>query len=282
MYYILISKVKNDDEDAILEGESRYLNRIECNFQQGLSLPVADITTPIKFKISEFSLRGVMTDHLSIDDITGPIFSLKTQELFASLAISNIEYYQLKLIDEFPDVDKPPVEKNKKEEKKVIEYTNYFIANVVGLVDCVDHEQSIAEYYYSPELKQQMKEDAASKDYATDKNAPDNPNEIDFITKLVLDETKIDPALKVFRLLDQPDLLVFHESVVEAIKKENLSGFVFVPVAEYTDAIPDEVEEEKEEKQISVAPAAPVTETPVTEAPKKETKNKSGFRFLID
>jgi hypothetical protein len=284
MYYILAPQVENDNEDAILEGYSQYLKRIDCNFKEGLSLPSDDIEIPILFNIGEYTLRGTMTDHLSIDDIPSPIFSLKTQELFASLAISNIEYYQLKLIDEFPETDKPPVDKNKKQEKKVIEYNNYFIANVVGLVDCVDHEQSVVEYYYPPELKQQLKEDAGTVDPAMSKEVLDNPNEIDFITKLVLDETKIDPALKVFRLLDQPDLLVFHESVVEAIKKGNLSGFVFVPVAEYTDAIPDEVEEEKEEKQISVVapPAVPVTEVAAAETPKKETKNKSGFRFLID
>jgi hypothetical protein len=280
MYYILNQQIENDDKDAILEGVFVDLENEDYSFSNGQSLVKKRIELPIVFKINQYTLRGSMTDHLSIDDIPGPIFSLKTQGLFQSSAIDNIEYYQLKLIDEFPE-DNKPSEKNKKEEKKVIEYDNYFIANVVELVDCVDHEKSIVEYYYPPELKQQLKEDAASRDVATDKSAPDNPNEIDFITKLVLDDTKIDPSLKIFRLLDQPDLLVFHESIVEAIKKENLSGFVFVPVAAYTDAISDEPEEE-EEQQPAVAPAATVAEVTVVEAPKQETKSKSGFRFLID
>jgi hypothetical protein len=273
MYYILTSGTENDNEDAILEGESIYLDRIECYFNEGLPLPFDDIDVPIIFRIDEFALRGTITDHLSIDDIPGPIFSLKTQELLKSLAVDNIEYYQLKLIDEFPEDDTTLNKKNVKEEKKVIEYNNYFIANVIGLVDCIDHEKSIAEYYYPQELKQQIKEDALASDPDKNKDASDdNPNEIDFITKLVLDETKIDPALKIFRLMDQPDLLVFHESVVEAIKKENLSGFVFVPVSEYTDAIPDEPEEKEQEPVAS----------PVAEPPKKETKSKSGFGFLVD
>ena len=123
------------------------------------------------------------------------------------------------------------------------------------------------------------------------KNNPfsdENPNDIDFITKLVLDESKIDPALKVFRLKDQPNLLVFHEDIVKAIRKEKLSGFVFVPVSEYTDAIPDDdadTEEKKDEKEKSANANIISEQKPLSaESPQQEEneKKKSRFDFFSD
>jgi len=79
-------------------------------------------------------------------------------------------------------------------------------------------------------------------------------NTIDFIRHLVFDDSKIPEDIKIFRLKDCPRILVFKEEVVEAIKKAGLTGFVFTPLEEYTDEIPDndddddELEEEMEEK----------------------------------
>jgi hypothetical protein len=271
MYYILNGNVENDDKDAILEGIFTDIENEDYSFCTGRSLAKNHIETPIIFHISEYALRGTMTDHLSVDDINGPIFSLKTKEFFKTLAIASIEYYQLTLLDEFSESHEieNQKEKNKEEKhKKVIEYTNYFIANVVSLVDCVDHENSILEYFFPPESRNKTQETTIANHAANDPFANDNPNDIDFITKLVLDESKIDPALKVFRLFDQPNILIFHESLVELIQKEGLSGFVFIPVEKYTEAIPDEEEsnEEEEEKQ---------------EDPVQQKKRKS-FSFYLD
>ncbi|HKR05902.1 MAG TPA: DUF1629 domain-containing protein [Bacteroidia bacterium] len=275
MNYILTSKVENDREDAILSGDSIYLKRIECSFREGVSLPVEDIIAPILFKIDVFSLRGIMTDHLNLSDIPGPIFSLKVKNLFEKIGLKNIQYFLLTLRDEFPEGMK---EDNKIDEKKqIIEYKNFFIANVVGLVDCVDHEKSALDYFFPPELRNKEKEIG---DEINNPFAGENPNDIDLITKLVLDESKIDPALKMFRLKDKPQILVFHESVVEQIRKEKLSGFVFVPVEKYTELITDddenkgqEQEEKKEEKPEIKQPA------PEPKQPPKEIK-KSRFTFL--
>jgi hypothetical protein len=286
MYYILTNNIENDREHAILDGRSAYLIRIDCSFRQGLPLPSDDIDVPIPFNLYEYTLRGTMTDHLSINDISGPVFSQKTKSFFERLEITNIEYYQLKLIDEFPNGDKEYIIK-----PKPVEYNNYFIANVVGLVDCIDHEQSILEYFYPPELKNQNEETSLNSRDENNPFAGENPNDIDFITKLVLDETKIDPALKIFRLFDKPDLLVFHESVVKAIRKEKLSGFVFVSVSEYTDVIPDDDEDkrEKEEPQQKEVLKEPAKKEVFKEPPKQpdqkdpppETKKRK-FNFFIE
>ncbi len=278
-YYILNGKVENENEDAILEGVFVDVENEDYLFYKGFSLEKKGISTPIVFKIEQYALRGTMTDHLSIDDINGPIFSQKVINLLKAHAVNNIEYYPLTIRDEFPEVEKTELQKNKKEEKKEIEYTNYFIANVVGLVDCINHEQSIGEYYYPPELRQQLKEE---KEAQAETTTTDNPNEFDFITKLILDERKITPTMKVFRLLDRPDLLIFHDSIVEAIRKKNLSGFVFVPVTEYTDAITDEEEERMPApKHETTDPVSEQPETARKEEP-KGPKRKSGFSFLID
>jgi hypothetical protein len=256
MFYILVSEVENDQEDAILEGEFTDIEIEDYSFQTGTSLSKDKLELPICFIIDEFALRGKMTDHLSIDDIPGPIFSLKTKNLFAKIPITNIEYYQLNILDKFPEI-KVGSPKEDDEDKQVTEYTNYFITNVIGLVDCVDHDKSVLEYFYPPELRNLQDEAQDSMNETNNPFADENPNEIDFITKLVLDETKIDPTLKIFRLKDKPDLLVFDESVVNLIRKKKLSGFVFVPVSEYTDVIPDddkkeEVSNEPEQKKTSV------------------------------
>jgi len=265
--------------DAILDGESDYLIRIDTLFNEGLSLPSDDIDTPISFTFDEYTIRGNMTDHLNVNSIPGPVVSLKTKTLFEKLNVNNIEYYQLKLRDEFPNGDKEYLIKPKPQI-----YNNYFIANVAGLVDCVYHERSVLEYFYPPELRNPDEE--ALTNFSNENNpfANENPNDIDLVTKLVLDETKIDPSLKVFRLFDKPDLLIFHESIVNAIRKDKLSGFVFVPVEEYTDVIKDE--EAKENKE-------PVAVKALTDAEQKEMSKipeqkehpsppKRKFNFFVD
>jgi hypothetical protein len=286
MYHILTNKVENDRRDAILDGRSDYLDRIETSFDQGLPLPSEDIILPILFEIDEFAIRGNMTDHLNVTDIPGPVFSLNSKIFLEKQSIVNIEYYQLTLLDEFVGVQigtptKPQIE------LKTIEYTDYFIANVVGLVDCIDHQESILQYFYPPELRNQEKKEDGQEDI-NDPFAGENPNDIDFITKLVLDESKIDPVLKVFRLKDQPNLLVFHESIVEQIRKEKLSGFVFVPVEKYTDAIPDDDDDEKveqettelEQKKAVVQPKqAP---EPIAPKPIEESTEPKKRRFFFE
>ena len=281
MYHVLINKLENDDSDAILEGQSDYLDRIESSFREGITMPSEDILLPIVFEIDEFAVRGKMTDHLNVSDIPGPVFSLAAKTLFEKQSIKNIEYFQLILIDEFPNG------KKKMEEKKAIKYKDYFIANVVGLVDCIDHEKSVLEYFYPPELRN-SEENMIGDNDENNPFAGENPNDIDFITKLVLDETKIDPSLKVFRLKDQTNLLVFHESIVEQIKKEKLSGFVFVPVDKYTDAIQDEDEkvEDKilypQQKQIPTPPKPKEEPAPPTQKEEATDKKKGRFDSLLN
>ena len=285
MYYILTNNIEDDRNDAILDGISTYLNRIDCSFRQGLQLPSEDIDVPILFELYEYTLRGKMTDHLVISSITGPIFSQKTKAFFEKRKISNIEYYQLTLRDKFPNGDKEYFIK-----PGSVEYKNYFIANVVGLVDCVDHEKSILEYFYPPELRNPDEEIKLADNDENNPFAGENLNDIDLVIKLVLDETKIDSALKVFRLFDKPDLLVFHESVVRAIRKEKLSGFVFVPVSEYTDVIKDDDENNQEiEEPQKEASKEPVKKEIKPEPPKQPEKkeepaqtSKRKFSFFIE
>src|SRR5687767_9004468 len=120
MFYILLSHIENDQVDAILEGSFTDVEIEDYSFQSGFSVKMDEIDLPILFTIYEYTLRGRMTDHLSVDDIPGPVYSHKTKALFESLAIRNIEYYQLNLIDEFAESDYDEPRKNDKE-KRVVE-----------------------------------------------------------------------------------------------------------------------------------------------------------------
>lgn len=297
MYYVLLDNVENDEEDAILEGKFGNDELAEFSFNTGLSIRKCKFDIPVRFTFDEFALRGTMTDFLSVDEVRGPVFSATTQDLFHKLGINCIEYFQMILVDEFPESHAEA-----KDKKKVIEYADYFIGNVVGLVDCVDHHKSVLEYFYPEEIRQDEGGHTANDDDANNPFAGENLNEIDFITHLVLDESKIDPSLKIFRLKDKPDLVVFHEDVVNEIRKEKLTGFVFVPVDQYTDAIPDddEPEQREEENAPEQQPASlpksepkpepqgpPPTELkPITEPrqPLEEAgeKKKPRSRFFID
>lgn len=239
-YYILTNLIEDDSEDAILDGRCPFLERIPYLFNEGQSLAKEKIPQPIEFLLDINTLRGKMTDHLSIDGIEGVVFSSNVVDLLKKIQMENIEYFSLSIVDNFSNADSVALAKLRGSsiDYKIKKYENYLIANIANKVDCVNHQKSKLEYFYPDEIKEQAKE------FNTDKTI--NFNDIDLITSLVLDETKIPTDMKIFRLYDQPNILVFHEDIVKAIKKEGLSGFVFVPLEKYTEVLSDEEEEENQ------------------------------------
>ena len=236
-YYIHISELEDEDNDAILAAYSDYLDRIRVKLDSGIELPMEDILIPIKVFAEEASLRGKMTDHLILDDLECGVITQKGIDLLNSLNISNIQYLPIILNDPYSNAE-AVLEAELKDEKLEFKekiYEQYSLFNVVGLADCIDHNKSDLDYYSTPieipdDLPEEMKE-AFQQEEDLD---------VDFIRKLVLDEEKIPDDISVFRLKDCPRILVFKEDVVKAIREAGLSGFVFVPLEEYTDEIPDD------------------------------------------
>ncbi len=255
MYYILLDELSDSEQAAILEGEYGDLETEDFPFDEGTAIPKPGFDLPVEFSLYINVLRGVMTDKLSVENIAGVVFSEKVKGFLVEQGLNNIEFYPMQITDKFSNLEE--VQKAEFQDKKINYqskiYDNYYIANIVGLVDCVDHAASELEYF-SPRLT--IPEDMPDNMKATLTQEEDN--DIDFIYKLVLDESKISTDLQIFRLKDCPRIIVFKEEIVNAIREAQLTGFVFIPLTEYTDEIPDEEEDETVGSSEDKATPAPV------------------------
>jgi len=173
MYWILSNEFVDEDNDADLSGDVNLDLGEEVSFDDGV--PVATSIAKIILTLNADSQMGVMTDHLSIDEIHGLVFSDRLRELLGSTKVNNVQYFDFDIYDP----------------KSSMVYENYKIANVVGLVDCVDKDKSDLKYFNSGNIKR--------------------------IRKLALDESKIPPELKIFRLSNRSTLTVVHQSIKDAI-----------------------------------------------------------------
>ncbi len=190
MYWILANELEDEDKDADLSGETSIELGNTLTFDEGVSnaeVPVPDIV----LTLDGDSRMGRMTDCLAITEIYGLVFSSRLRELLDSIGINNIEYYKLEIV-------------NPRSGKK---FSDYYIANVVGLVDCVDREKSELKYFDDGDIKR--------------------------IRKLVLDQSRIPSKLRIFRLAKRTILTVVHQSVKEVIESAGLTGCVFYRPEEY-------------------------------------------------
>ncbi len=190
MYWILANELEDEDKDADLSGETGIELGGTVTFDEGVSnskMRIPDIT----LTLDADSRIGRMTDNLAITEVYGLVFSSRLRELLDSLGIDNIEYYNLEMVD--PRTGE--------------KFSDYKIANVVGLADCVDREKSDLKYFDDGDIKR--------------------------IRKLVLDESRIPSKLRIFRLAGRTILTLVHRSVKEAIEKAGISGCVFYKPEEY-------------------------------------------------
>lgn len=187
MYWVLSNEFVDEDNDAELTGNINLSDDI--SFDDGV---VVDAFVPkIILTLNNDSRMGNMTDHLSIDEACGLVFSKRLRDLLQNIAVDNIQYFDFDIVDpKTNDV-----------------YTDYKIANVVGLVDCVDKSESDLKYFNSGNIKR--------------------------IRKLVLDESKIPPELNVFRLSNRSTLTIVRQSVKDAVVNAGITGCVFYKVEEY-------------------------------------------------
>ena len=187
MYWMLSNEFVDEDNDAELTGDINLSDDI--SFDDGV---MVDAFVPkITLTLSDDSRMGNMTDHLSIDEACGLVFSKRLRDLLQNIAVDNIQYFDFDIV--YPKGNNV--------------YTDYKIANVVGLVDCVDKDKSDLTFYDS--------------------------GTIEFIDKLVLDESKIPPELNVFRLSNRSTLTIVHQSVKDAVVNAGITGCVFYKVEEY-------------------------------------------------
>lgn len=190
MYWILANELVDEDNDAFLRGETDFELGGEVSFEEGVSHSSIKIPK-ITFSVNNKSQFGNMTDRLVITAAYGLVFSTRLEKLLNGKGVDNIEYYDFEIV-------------NPKSGQK---YSDYKIANVVGLVDCVDEGKSDLKYFDDGEIKR--------------------------INKLVLDESKIPQELRIFRLAKRPILTVVHQSIKEVIVEAGITGCVFYKPEEY-------------------------------------------------
>jgi len=189
MYWILSNEFVDEYNDADLSGDVNLDLGDEISFDVGV--PVNPTLSKIVLTLDDDSRMGNMTDHLSISEVYGLIFSARLRELLSGMMVNNIQYFEFDIID---------VRENRI-------YTDYKIANVVGLVDCIDKDKSDLKYFDSGNIKR--------------------------IKKLVLDESKIPSELKIFRLLKDSTLPIVHQSIKDAIDDAGITGCLFYRIEDF-------------------------------------------------
>jgi hypothetical protein len=118
--------------------------------------------------------------------------SKKLKELLAKHALADIEYLQFTLLNH----------------KGRVASKDCFIMNVIGTVDCVDKDRTEGE---------------------TSSLTPERYTEIE---RLFLDDDKINPDLKIFRITSMPELIIVREDLKEKIEEEQITGVAFVGMGE--------------------------------------------------
>ncbi len=181
MYWILSNEFENEDTDADLTGEIPFIEKTGIYFDNGISLSTNKLPK-MTLTINEDSRLGRMTDHLCISEANGLVFSSKIRNIINDLNIENIEYFNFEIVN-------PATEEI---------YSDYKIANVVGLVDCIDLEKSDLTFFES--------------------------GNIQFFDDLVFDESKIPKELKIFRISNYKVITVVHDSVKKAFEEADVTG----------------------------------------------------------
>lgn len=189
MYWILSRELVDEDNDADISGNIDFELGGDISFRRGESVPIP--IPKILLTMSDNCHIGRLTDHLSITETTGLVFSSKFRELLKILRVENIQYFDFEMLN--------PEDGSR--------YTDYKIANIVGHVDCVDKERSDLKYWENGNIKR--------------------------VRKLVLDESRIPPELKIFRLSSRRILTVVHESIRNAIISAGITGCVFYKPENY-------------------------------------------------
>lgn len=128
MYWILSNELEDEDRDADLSGSFSTDLDVDIAFDDGeeITLPITKGT----YTLSE-PVRGNLTDHMSIDEVPGLVFSNRLYSLLHNMMIDNLQYFDLDIIDPYSDR----------------QLNGYKIANIIGTVDCINREESDLEYF---------------------------------------------------------------------------------------------------------------------------------------
>jgi hypothetical protein len=172
-----------------LELRAPKLPTPNLKFDQGMM--VANPPDHITFSMTKAE-KGDLGD-LVLSGLRGIVISRKFKRVLDEFGIENIQYIVAEIYDE---VDRKT-------------YPDYFVANIIGLIDCIDLERS----------KLTMR--AAL------------PDKIRDINELHIDENRAGDCA-IFRLARQFTLILVNEALKVALERAKLKGVTFIEAEGYS------------------------------------------------
>jgi len=182
-YYVLKSKFTG----VLIMRKPVISGNLEFDFgvQKKLDIPT------INFVMDKDNSQGELTDFISTT-LPGLTISKKFKQALDKAGVDNIDYYPARVTNEVT--------------REVFE--DIYVANVIGLIACMDTEKSEYETY------------------------PGIPNKINEIDTLVLHDNAI-KGYKIFRLKEFSTLVIVDENVKDAIENAGITNTICIPVEEF-------------------------------------------------
>ncbi len=192
MDYYVLREDETIEDAAVITEHPEDIDIDAFEFDEGMSLQ-ARFPQPALYQMSSLFPDSRILYDLQSNTMGLLVASQRLQTVFESAGEGKIEFLPIQLMNH----------------RGKIESDQYAIVNVLDVIDCMNHNESIVEY--------------SSLD----------PEELITIKKLVLDESKIPPQIHLFRLKQDKTLSIVSDSVKSRVEEEELTGMMFIPVEKY-------------------------------------------------
>lgn len=159
--------------------------KLDIGARESRRLPVIEFTKPADDS-------GELLDNVNTM-FRGWLVSTRLREALEAARVDNIDYYAARIVDASTG--------------RV--HDNYWAANIVGLVSCMDRQKSVFD------------------------SLPVSPDLVQSIDELHLDHTKIHGE-KIFRLKEYFPLILVDEAVKQTLSAARLRGVLLVPAEGYS------------------------------------------------
>lgn len=188
MYYVM--RTDRDDAGVMIMPQPIIPGQENVLFDVGARL---EIDIPVFDFVMDEECQGELLDYVWTN-LRGITISSKFKSVLESVGIDNVDYYPVRIVNEVTGETS----------------SDYFVANIVGIIPCMDMKNS--KY----------------------KNILAFPDKIRSIQELHIDYSKIDGD-KLFRLAElKTAIIIAHESLKIAAEEAKLSGVTFSPAEGYS------------------------------------------------
>ncbi len=188
MYYVF-------EYDSWSENEAQILARPQTPELEYMRFNKGEIEsnppTSIEFNMTSAE-KGELGDYV-LTSLPGLVISKPVRDILDRCGADNIQYIPVVIHDE--------------PEKKT--HDGYFMANIIGVVDCIDLQKSVI---------------------TTRAAMPDKIREIH---KLCIDESRA-KGFRILRLARRQVIVLVDETIKNALESQALRGIILIPVGDYS------------------------------------------------